>query len=208
MKKRELHIKMTTLIIAVFGMLLMGTIIFSFVEKWSILDAFYFVTMTATTVGYGDFTPTHALSKFLTIIYSISIVPLILYAFSMIARYQVNRVYQKVHNLELKHRKNEEKIEKEIQSAEKKLKKQKKELEETVEDLQEHEKVISSQKNKLRSHATFTKVAQETFKKLAEEDKRLKREAAKQKKINEKQEMELNEHDKELKLVEDLATKK
>lgn len=208
MKKRELQIKITTLVIAVIGMLLVGTIVFSIVEKWSILDAFYFVTMTATTVGYGDFTPTHDLSKFLTIIYSISIVPLVLYAFSAIAKYQVNRVYEKVHHLELRHKQKEEKIEQEIKTAEKQLKKQNKKLKETVEDLEEHEKELGKQERKLKSQSKFTKVAEQAIKKLEQEDKRLKKAHKKQEKITKKQELEINEHNKELEIVEKLVTKK
>ena len=50
------------------GVLLAGGTVFSSqVEDWSILDALYFCVMTITTVGYGDLTPTSALSKGFTI---------------------------------------------------------------------------------------------------------------------------------------------
>ena len=44
-----------------------GTAFYSQVEHWSALDALYFCVMTIATVGYGDLTPTTALSKGFTI---------------------------------------------------------------------------------------------------------------------------------------------
>lgn len=33
------------------------TFVFQRVENWSILEAFYFVVVTLTTVGFGDYVP-------------------------------------------------------------------------------------------------------------------------------------------------------
>jgi hypothetical protein len=38
----------------VVSFLVSGTIFFTFVEYWSVLDAFYFSVTTLTTVGFGD----------------------------------------------------------------------------------------------------------------------------------------------------------
>ena len=51
-------------------LLLIGTFFYSHAEDWSLLDSFYFCVMTMTTIGYGDLTPTTALSKVFTIIYA------------------------------------------------------------------------------------------------------------------------------------------
>lgn len=50
---------------------LTGSIFYHNVEHWKWLDSFYFSIMTLTTVGYGDLTVKHDISKIFTIIYSI-----------------------------------------------------------------------------------------------------------------------------------------
>ena len=57
-------------IFAVLIMLIIsGTLFFSAVEGWSIVDAFYFCIMTLATIGYGDLSPTTELSKLFNVIY-------------------------------------------------------------------------------------------------------------------------------------------
>jgi hypothetical protein len=46
-----------------------GTIFYSTVEKWSVVDAFYFSVTTLTTVGLGDLVPTTMLGKLFTVLY-------------------------------------------------------------------------------------------------------------------------------------------
>jgi Ion channel len=46
-----------------------GTIFYSTVEKWSVVDAFYFNVTTLTTVGLGDLAPTTMLGKLFTVLY-------------------------------------------------------------------------------------------------------------------------------------------
>ncbi len=49
--------------------LLSGTIFYSQIEKWRLLDSFYFSVTTLTTVGYGDLAPKTDIGKIFTIIY-------------------------------------------------------------------------------------------------------------------------------------------
>jgi len=57
------------LLALVVTLLVSGTAFFTLVEKWSILDAFYFSVTTLTTVGFGDPAPTTALGKIFTVVY-------------------------------------------------------------------------------------------------------------------------------------------
>jgi len=46
-----------------------GTIFYSSVEGWSVVDAFYFSVTTLTTVGLGDLAPSTKLGKLFTVLY-------------------------------------------------------------------------------------------------------------------------------------------
>jgi len=46
-----------------------GTIFFSRVEGWEVLDSLYFSVVTLSTVGYGDFSPDTAAGKVFAIVY-------------------------------------------------------------------------------------------------------------------------------------------
>ena len=58
-----------SLVVLVLITLLGGTIFYSSVEGWSIVDAFYFSVTTLTTVGLGDLAPTTTMGKLFTVIY-------------------------------------------------------------------------------------------------------------------------------------------
>ncbi len=59
------------LFISLVGLLLSGTIFYSSVEGWGLIDSLYFCVMTLSTIGYGDLHPTMPLSKIFTIVYVI-----------------------------------------------------------------------------------------------------------------------------------------
>ena len=157
MNKKTLTQDIFLLIASVFGALMLGAIIFSCTEGWSMMDAFYFVTMTATTVGYGDFAPTTELSKFFTIIFSLSIIPFVLYTFSFIAKAQMEEVYKKVHRLEKQQKVQEE----ELDETEAKLKKQK-------ELILEQEKTLEKQQNKIKEEQEELEVVEDVVEKVLE----------------------------------------
>ena len=68
-----------------------GTLVFNALEGWSYLDALYFSVVTMATVGYGDFTPTHDLSKVITMIYAVSGISFFLYFVSFMANLYMER---------------------------------------------------------------------------------------------------------------------
>jgi hypothetical protein len=62
-------------------LILIGTVLYHWLEGWDWLDSFYFVIITLTTIGYGDFSPTTPITKLITIYFGINgiIVLLLLY---------------------------------------------------------------------------------------------------------------------------------
>ena len=52
--------------------LLIGTLAYSVVEDWSLVDSFYFSSVALTAVGFGDLTPTTDFSKVFTVFYIFS----------------------------------------------------------------------------------------------------------------------------------------
>jgi voltage-gated potassium channel Kch len=63
---------------------LIGSFLFRLLEGWSWLDAVYFSVVTLTTVGFGDLTPTHPLSKLLAIFYILNGIVVLLALFDRV----------------------------------------------------------------------------------------------------------------------------
>jgi voltage-gated potassium channel len=51
------------------ALLLTGTLFYWHFEDWTVIEALYFSVVTLTTVGYGDFSPTHPGTQIFTVIY-------------------------------------------------------------------------------------------------------------------------------------------
>ena len=72
------HPRLRTLLSMTCLFILIGVVVFSTLEEWSIIDAFYFTVATVTTVGYGDLTPDSPAAKLLASFYMLFTIPLIL----------------------------------------------------------------------------------------------------------------------------------
>ncbi len=57
------------LFVSVLVALVTGTLFYSTVEGWPLIDSLYFSVVTLTTVGFGDLVPTKPVSKVFTIVY-------------------------------------------------------------------------------------------------------------------------------------------
>ena len=64
--------------------LLLGTLVYHWLEGWSYLDALYFCVISLATIGYGDLTPTTPLAKIFTIVYVINGIVILLALFDRI----------------------------------------------------------------------------------------------------------------------------
>lgn len=71
-------VKFRGLLVFVLIILLIGTIFYHNVEKWSWIDSFYFSSISLTTVGYGDLAPKTDIGKLFTVFYIFSGVGVIL----------------------------------------------------------------------------------------------------------------------------------
>ena len=71
--------------------LLGGTVFYSTVEGWSIVDAFYFSVTTLTTVGLGDLSPTTTIGKLFTVIYIFAGLSLVLGFIETVAKETFSR---------------------------------------------------------------------------------------------------------------------
>lgn len=73
------------LLSSVLVLILSGVLFYTRVEGWSVLDSFYFVIITMTTVGYGDFSPVTVAGKLVTVFFILAGIGLFLAFLSRIA---------------------------------------------------------------------------------------------------------------------------
>lgn len=78
----------STLLVTIL-ILISGTLFYSNVEGWNVLDSAYFCVMTLTTIGYGDLHPTSDFSKLFTIFYSIIGIGVFVALIAQMARAQI-----------------------------------------------------------------------------------------------------------------------
>lgn len=75
--------------------ILVGAILFRWLEGWSWLDAVYFCVVSLTTVGYGDLSPTHPASKMLSIFYILNGIVVLLTLFDRVRVVRTRRVSER-----------------------------------------------------------------------------------------------------------------
>jgi len=64
-----------------------GCLVYNYLEGWSPLDVVYFLTVTSTTVGYGDSCPSSPLGKLITCVYALVGITVILGALAPLVNF-------------------------------------------------------------------------------------------------------------------------
>jgi hypothetical protein len=59
------------LLVSAVSMVAAGTVVYSALEGWTLVDSLYFSVVTLATVGFGDLTPTTDIAKLFTVGYII-----------------------------------------------------------------------------------------------------------------------------------------
>lgn len=72
--------------------LLVGTLVYHWLEGWCYLDALYFCVISLATIGYGDLTPTTPLAKAFTIVYVLNGIAILLALFDRIRIVRTRRM--------------------------------------------------------------------------------------------------------------------
>ena len=65
------------LAVSAIALVTVATVVYRVVEDWSWVDSFYFSVVAATTVGFGDLSPTTDASKLFTVFYILAGISLI-----------------------------------------------------------------------------------------------------------------------------------
>jgi len=73
----------TAVIVAAFGLDAVLGWVFALVQHIPVIDGLYYAVTTASTVGYGDIYPTHPMSKLVTVIMELTVIPLFASAYSL-----------------------------------------------------------------------------------------------------------------------------
>jgi voltage-gated potassium channel len=71
---------MRLILLAVLGVITLGTVVFHLLEGWSILDSLYVTAQTLTTVGFGDLTPATTAGRVFATVFMMAGVGVVLYA--------------------------------------------------------------------------------------------------------------------------------
>ena len=63
------NLQLMSILIALIGVILGGTVFFHFVEGWGWIDSYFFTVVTLSTVGYGELVPTTPLGRIGTTVF-------------------------------------------------------------------------------------------------------------------------------------------
>ena len=82
----NIKLQLSAAISALIGMIVLGTVVYKFLEGWTWIQSFYFSVITLSTVGYGDLHPTNDVSRLFTAFYILLGVAIALSALAVIGK--------------------------------------------------------------------------------------------------------------------------
>ena len=85
------------LVVILASIILSGSVFYTVIENWSIIDSIYFSIMTIATIGYGDLAPSTPLSKIFTIFMALSGIGVFVGIVTKLAQGLTQRTIEKKH---------------------------------------------------------------------------------------------------------------
>lgn len=82
-------------LVAAANLIAVGTICYTLIEGWDILDSAYFCVITLATVGFGDFTPVTRLGKIFTMFYIVAGLGVLSSFIGAMTRVSVQRTHER-----------------------------------------------------------------------------------------------------------------
>ena len=101
LRLREIHFKLSrneavVILAAGVAVILFGTLVYAWIEGWSLLDSLYATVITVTTVGYGDISPRTPTGRLFAVFFTLLAVGVAGYAVSVLAASVIERQSTKV----------------------------------------------------------------------------------------------------------------
>lgn len=72
-------------LVLVASQVILGSVFYVIVERWSVVDAVYFCAMSLATVGYGDIVPETEIGKVFTVVYVLAGIGILVSFFTALA---------------------------------------------------------------------------------------------------------------------------
>ncbi len=96
----KIRVSVVSAVISMIGLIVAGTVVFHYLEDWTLAQSFYFSVATLATVGYGDITPTTDETRVVAALYILVGVGVFIAALTSISsRYLNNQEHQLSDNL-------------------------------------------------------------------------------------------------------------
>ncbi|MEM7801906.1 MAG: NAD-binding protein [Chloroflexota bacterium] len=83
--KRFIRSQFGLILIPIVVLITIGTLGYSFLEGWTLLESLYVTIITITTIGYGDLSPTSSAGRIFAMLFAISAIGMASYAITTVA---------------------------------------------------------------------------------------------------------------------------